>query len=336
MFGKSMLSYRKLGKSGLEVTEIGLGCWAIGGPSFGDDGSPNGWAGNDDKESLAALHKAHELGINHWDTADAYGKGHSEQLIGEAFKQGIPRDKIILATKIGWFRGTAKHPFEQLHVRHQLEQSLQNLQTDYVDIYYLHNSYFGENDQYLEGAAEEIHRMKDEGKIRVIGQSAYTIEQFKRVCPVSKPEVLQLPYNAMRSPFDSPETDIFNWADEQDLGVVMFGTYAKGLLTGKYDAKKPPTFEHGDIRVNVELFQQEFLLKFEPALKKLRERFGDDQQNLARIANQYALTKSKNAVAIPGFKNRAQVESNYQTMSQPISQEDMNYIADTLAVFKQK
>ena len=90
-----MLKYRKLGKSGLEVTEIGLGCWAIGGPSLGDDGSPNGWAGNDDKESLAALHKAHELGINHWDTADAYGKGHSEHLIGESFKQGIPRDKII-------------------------------------------------------------------------------------------------------------------------------------------------------------------------------------------------------------------------------------------------
>ena len=331
-----MLKYRKLGKSGLEVTEIGLGCWAIGGPSFGDDGSPNGWAGNDDKESLAALHKAHELGINHWDTADAYGKGHSEQLIGKSFKQGIPRDEIVLATKTGWFKGTARHPFEQLHVRHQLEQSLRNLQTDYVDIYYLHNPYFGENDEYLEGAAEEIHLMKSEGKIRVIGQSAYTLEQFKRVCPVSKPEVLQLPYNAMRSPFDSQETDIFKWADEQNLGIVMFGTYAKGLLTGKYDAQKPPTFEHGDIRVNVELFQEEFLLKFEPALKKLHDRFGNDQQNLARIANQYALTKSDNAVAIPGFKNIAQVESNFQTMGHPISEDDINYIANTLAIFKQE
>jgi aryl-alcohol dehydrogenase-like predicted oxidoreductase len=331
-----MLKYRKLGKCGLEVTEIGLGCWAIGGPSFGDDGSPNGWAGNDDKESLAALHKAYELGINHWDTADAYGKGHSEQLIGEAFKQGIPRDKIVLATKVGWFRGTARHPFEQRHVRNQLEQSLRNMHTDYVDIYYLHNPYFGENDEYLEGAAEEVHLMKTEGKIRVIGQSAYTIEQFKRVCPVSKPEVLQLPYNAMRSPFDTPETDIFKWADEQDLGVVMFGTYAKGLLTGKYDANKPPAFEHGDIRVSVELFQKEFLKKFEPALKKLRDRFGNDQQNLARIANQYALTKSVNAVAIPGFKNIAQVESNFRTMGQPISDDDIAYISETLAIFKQE
>lgn len=329
-----MPALRKLGKCGLEVTEIGLGCWAIGGPSFGDDGYPNGWAGNDDKESVAALHRAYELGINHWDTADAYGKGHSEQLIGQAFQEGVPRDKIILASKVGWFKGTAKHPFERIHIRHQLEQSLTNLKTDYVDIYYLHNPYFGDNDEYLEGAAEEVHRLKTEGKIRVIGQSAYSYEQFTHVCPVTNPEVLQLPYNAMNSPFDSPETDIFKWADEQELGIVMFGTYAKGLLTGKYDAQKPPAFADGDIRINVDLFKAEFLTKFEPALKKLQDRFGNDQQKLAGIANQYALAKSRHAVAIPGFKNVSQVESNYYTMSQSLSQEDINYISECLAIFK--
>ncbi len=329
-----MLRYRKLGKSGLEVTEIGLGCWAIGGPSFGDDGSPNGWAGNDDAESLRALKKAYDLGINHWDTADAYGKGHSEQLIGRAFHQGIARDKIVLATKIGWFKGTAAHPFEPAHIRHQLEQSLINLKTDYVDIYYLHNPFFGDNDEYLEGAAQEVHRLKSEGKIRVIGQSAYTYEQFERVCPVTKPEVLQLPYNAMRSPFDTPDTDIFRWADERELGIVMFGTYAKGLLTGKYDAKNPPAFEHGDIRANVELFKAEFLEKFEPALQKLRSRFGVDQQNLAGMANQYALNKSDHAVAIPGFKNIAQVQSNFKTMEYSLSQDDINYISESMSIFK--
>lgn len=334
-FGATIVSYRILGKSGLKVTEVGIGCWAIGGPSFGDDGSPNGWAGNDDKESLAALQKAYELGINHWDTADAYGKGHSEQLIGAVFQQGVQREKIILATKVGWFKGTAKHPFEPAHIRHQLEQSLLNLRTDYVDIYYLHNPFFGDNDEYLDGAAEEVHRLKSEGKIRVVGQSAYTYEQFTRVCPVTKPEVLQLPYNALRSPFDTPETDIFKWADNQNLGIVVFGGYAKGLLTGKYDASKPPTFGHGDIRVNVELFKEEFLKKIEPALEKLRSRFGEDQQNLARIANQYALTKSEHVVAIPGFKNVAQVESNYQTMGQGITKDDFDYIIDCLKIFKQ-
>jgi myo-inositol catabolism protein IolS len=80
-----MVNYRILGKSGLKVTEIGLGCWAIGGPSFSDDGQPNGWAGADDQASVKGLLKAYELGINHWDSADAYGKGHSERLIGKVF-----------------------------------------------------------------------------------------------------------------------------------------------------------------------------------------------------------------------------------------------------------
>ncbi len=169
-----MLNHRTLGKSGLKVSEIGLGCWAIGGPSFSDDGYPNGWAGNDDHESLKGLFKAYEIGINHWDTADVYGRGHSERLIGRVFREGVKRDNIILASKVGWFKGTAVHPFEPLHIRHQLEQSLWNLGTDYIDIYYLHNAYFGEDHEYLERAAETVHTLKEEGKIRVIGQSAYS------------------------------------------------------------------------------------------------------------------------------------------------------------------
>ena len=84
-----MGAMRKLGKCGLQVSEVGLGCWAIGGPSFSDDGFPNGWAGNDDDMSIKGLFKAYELGIHHWDSADAYGKGHSERLIGKAFQSGV-------------------------------------------------------------------------------------------------------------------------------------------------------------------------------------------------------------------------------------------------------
>lgn len=329
-----MSQMRTLGKSGLKVSSVGLGCWAIGGPSFTDDGFPNGWAGNDDKESMAGLIKAYELGINHWDSADTYGKGHSERLIGKAFAGGVKREDIILATKVGWFKGTAPHPYDPLHVRQQLEQSLKNLNTDYVDIYYFHNPYFGENDQYLQPAAQEVHKLKAEGKIRVIGQSAYSFDQFTRVCPVTDPEVLQLPYNCMISPFDKPESNIFGWAEQRDLGIVMFGTYAKGILLGKYDPANPPRFERGDIRGNVQHFGREFLEKFEPALIRLRERFGNDPQELARIANQYALAKSKNAVAIPGFKNVTQVEANFKTMGKPISEEDFRFVTDVLAIFK--
>jgi len=331
-----MIRYRILGKSGLKVSEIGLGCWAIGGPSWDDNGKQVGWSGSNDDDSILGLNKAYELGINHWDTADVYGKGHSERLIGKVFSESIKREDVILATKAGWFKGTADHPYNPILLRHQFEQSLQNLNTDYVDIYYFHTPFFGENNKYLRPAAEVVHRLKEEGKIRFVGQSAYSIEQFQEVCPVTQPDVLQLPYNAIKSPFDTPETDIFAWADKQDLGIVMFGTYAMGLLLGKYNPANPPKFHEGDIRSERENFSTDFLQDLEPVLNRLREKFGPDMETLAWLANQYAIHKSKNAVAIPGFKNASQVESNYKTMIRALTVEEIQYVTEIFAGFKDK
>ena len=329
-----MMTYRTLGKSGLKVSEIGLGCWAIGGPSFSDDGFSNGWSGNDDRESLAALHRAYELGINHWDTADVYGRGHSERLIGRVFKEGVKRDKIILATKTGWAKGTAAHPFEPLHIRHQLEQSLKNLQTDFVDIFYFHNPFFGENDYYLEQAIREVQRLKQEGKFRVLAQSAYDFEKFVQLVPVTGAEVLQLPYNALKSPFDHPDKNIFKWADSHNLGLVLFGTYAKGLLLDKYDPQHPPQFERGDIRGNYDDFKIDFIKQLKPVLEKVKKRFGDDRQILAQVFNQFALSRSPSAVVIPGFKNTKQMEMNAATMGKPLQAGDIEFIAGLFAEFK--
>jgi myo-inositol catabolism protein IolS len=329
-----MVTYRTLGKSGLKVSEIGLGCWAIGGPSFSDDGFPNGWTGNDDRQSLVALHRAYELGINHWDTADVYGRGHSERLIGRVFREGVKREQIILATKIGWFKGTAAHAFESLHIRHQLEQSLRNLQTDYVDIYYFHNPLFGEDNFYLEQAVNEVQRLKQEGKIRVLGQSAYDFEKITQLIPITKAEVLQLPYNALKSPFDHPDKNIFKWADNYDLGLVLFGTYAKGLLLDKYDSKNPPQFERGDIRNTYDDFKTEFIKRLKPVLARAKKRFGEEEHILARVFNQFALSRSRNAVVIPGFKNVQQVETNAATMGKRLHPDEIEFITELFAEFK--
>jgi len=194
--------------------------------------------------------------------------------------------------------------------------------------------FFGENDYYLEPAAEVVHRMKEEGKIRVIGQSAYGFDDFQRVCPVTKPEVLQLPFNAIQSPFDAPDQNIFKWADENKLGIVMFGTYAMGMLLGKYSLENPPKFDAGDIRAVREIFGKEFMNRFEPAINKLKEKFGEGVVNLARIANQYALSRSANAVTIPGFKNAGQVEKNFSTMSEPLSGDEIAYVDSVLKEFR--
>jgi myo-inositol catabolism protein IolS len=322
------MEYCILGKSGLKVSEISLGCWAIGGPSW-RDGEPVGWFGNDDKESLAGLRRAYELGINHFDSADVYGDGHSERVIGEFLKE-IPREKVIVASKVGWFKGTAPHPMQPLHIRHQLEQTLMNLGSDYVDIFYFHNANFGENDQYLEEAAELVRQFQKEGKIRYIGQSAYSYDDFLRVCPVTRPDIIQFHYNAFGNAYDHSESNLFKWADEQNLGMVLFGPLAQGLLLDKFDPQNPPKFGEGDNRSNNESFTTEKLLDIRSRLKPIKEKLGGETSDLIRAAIQYALSKSQNACVIPGFKNAKQVETNAQASGKPLSQEEIDFITKAL------
>ncbi|TVY01499.1 aldo/keto reductase [Paenibacillus cremeus] len=322
------MEYRVLGRSGLRVSEVSLGCWAIGGPSW-RDGNPVGWSGNDDNESLAGLRKAYELGINHFDTADVYGDGHSERIIGK-FLDENSRDSLIIASKVGWFKGTAPNAMQPVHIRHQLEQSLTNLGTDYLDIYYFHNTNFGPNDLYLEEAAETMRELQKEGKIRVIGQSAYSYADFMRVCPITRPDVLQFHYNALGNQFDQPPTNLFHWAEQQNLGMVLFGPLAQGLLLDKFDPENPPQFGEGDIRSCNQAFSRERLLEIRQKLRPIKERFGGEVQDLIRVAIQFALTQSPNACVIPGFKNARQVESNAEVAGKPITADEATLIRQIL------
>lgn len=322
------MEYRVLGRSGLRVSEISLGCWAIGGPSWRGREAV-GWSGANDADSLAGLRRAFELGINHFDSADVYGDGHSEVLIGE-FLRGVPRDQIVVATKVGWFRGTAPHAYQSVHIRHQIEQSLTNLGTDHIDLYYFHHGDFGPNDRYLEEAAETVRQAQQAGKIRVIGQSAYSYQDFVRVCPITRPDVLQFHYNALGSQFDKEETNLFRWAGEQNLGMVIFGPLAQGILLDKFDPENPPKFGDGDIRAGNSAFSREHLLEMRQRLQPIKQRLGETIEALVRVALQYALAQSPNASVIPGFKNARQVEINAQAAGKPLSADDVAFIRQTL------
>ncbi|QHT61407.1 aldo/keto reductase [Paenibacillus lycopersici] len=322
------MEYRVLGRSGLRVSEVSLGCWAIGGPSW-RDGEAVGWSGNDDNASLAGLKRAFELGINHFDTADVYGDGHSERVIGRFLKE-VPRDQVVIASKVGWFRGTAPNAMQPIHIRHQLEQSLMNLGTDYLDLHFFHNTNFGPDDLYLEEAADTMRQLQKEGKVRVIGQSGYGYRDFMRVCPVTRPDVLQFHYNAFGNEFDKPDTNLFRWADEQNIGMVLFGPLAQGLLLDKFDPENPPQFGDGDIRASNSSYTKERLLEIRRRLTPIKERFGTDVQDLVRVAIQYALAQSPNACVIPGFKNAKQVESNAQSAGKPLSAEDAAFIRSVI------
>jgi len=192
------MKYRKLGKSNIEVSEISLGCWTMGGLNW-VNGDPNGWANVDEREVAEAINYAIDHGVNHFDNADVYGNGKAERMLARIL--GSRTNNFIIATKIGWFPGTAANAYEPKHIRYQCEQSLINLKRDYIDIYYFHHGWFGDRNEYLDDAVEVMYKLKEEGKIRLIGQSAYSHEDFQKLIPKVKPDVVQTFANAVERVF---------------------------------------------------------------------------------------------------------------------------------------
>ena len=216
------MNYRTIGKTDVKVSEISLGCWTMGGLNW-VNGTPNGWANVNEDEITAAIKRAVDAGVNHFDNADVYGNGRAEQMLARVLKRlGLRSEDFIIATKVGHFRGTAEHAYDPLHIRHQCEQSLKNLQRDYVDIYYLHHGDFGPKDEWLAGAAETLDALVQEGKVRVKGQSAYSDADFQRAVPVVRPSVLQSWGNALRPNFIKPDSVVGRMLAERQMSFCRF------------------------------------------------------------------------------------------------------------------
>lgn len=322
------MKYRKLGLSGVEVSEISLGCWTLGGLNW-VNGNPNGWANVDEGEVRKAVDHALDQGVNHFDNADVYGNGRAEQMLARVL--GDRAKKLIIATKVGWFPGTAEHAYEPAHIRHQCEQSLINLKRDVLDLYYFHHGDFGPNDRYLDDAVKVMHQLKKEGKIRLIGQSAYSSADFTRLVPKVQPDVLQSWAHIMDDQFIKEGSPVRRLMDERKMSFVAFSPLNQGILLGKFDPKNPPKFEAGDHRLGDKRFTPEELLKVAPKIEKLKSRFGSDVKALARVALQYLLANPVVACVIPGFRNLDQVQVNLSGWDRPLSQEDVTFIRTTFS-----
>ncbi len=322
------MKYRRLGQSDIEVSEISLGCWTMGGLNW-VNGDPNGWANVDEAEVKRAIDVALDSGVNHFDNADVYGNGRAEQMLSRIL--GNRSKKLTIASKVGWFPGTAAHAYEPAHIRHQCEQSLINLKRDVIDLYYFHHGNFGPQDGYLDGAVEAMHKLKKEGKIRLIGQSAYSHDDFVRVVPKVKPDVLQSWAHIMDDQFIKEGTPTRKLMDEKKMSFVAFSPLNQGLLLGKFDPKNPPKFEAGDHRLGDKRFTTETLLALQPKIEKMKSRFGADVKDLARVALQYLLASPVVACVIPGFRNLNQVQVNLSGQNKPLSPEDVAYIRQVFA-----
>ncbi len=225
--------------------------------------------------------------------------------------------------------------------------SLSNLGTDYVDIYSFHNFHFREHDEYLYDAIEMLKRFQAEGKIRCIGlrgphdyapsrkergdKTERKYERFLTTAALVKPEVIQVRYNMISPTFDKQESDIFAWAEQHNVGVVINKPLGQGLLVGKHDPNDAPLFRPGDHRRQKRWFNSEGLRILQKRLAPIKMRFGSTTGDLVRVALQYCLARSPRAVVVPGFKNPQQVAMNLAASGQPLSEDDIRFIRETMA-----
>jgi aryl-alcohol dehydrogenase-like predicted oxidoreductase len=304
-----MIPKRRLGRSGIDVGAIGLGCWAIGGPVWdqtGDERRPFGWGDVDDDESVRAIHRALELGANFFDTANNYGAGRSERVLGRALRGR--RDEAVIATKFGSIFDEDERTFyrdrdldmSRESIRGALEGSLQRLETDYVDLYLLHG---GDHDPDVAPAiVDALEALVAEGKIRSYGWSTDDPERARIFADGPHCTAVEHRLNVVH---DAPE--MLALCEEHDLASVVRSPLQSGFITGKYDAAT--TFPENDGRHGIDLASgpgAERLAQVE-ALRPLLT--GDGRTHVQGVLA-WVLTRSERTIPIPGFKSVAQVEEN--------------------------
>ncbi len=320
------MKYRTFGQTGIKVSEIGIGAFPISGVYQQADGSRTGWTGTDEQQSIALIHRAEELGVNLIDSAESYGTGHSEEIVGQAL-QGR-RDKWIIATKVSPNNGLdANDPDLSAQARKRIveavEGSLKRLDTDYIDIYQLHAIP-------LEGAMpavmETLAKLRDEGKIRWYGVSTNDREAIDKLRGLGEIHMLQIGYNLLERDAD----DLLHFAKQENIGTLIRVPLAKGMLTGKYFQsseipKEDIRYERFNRPGSVDAFQKL------PALGFLAENTG---RTMVQAALRFTLDHPGTSSVIAGAKTMQQIEQNVAAINvPPLTESELQRafaIADTI------
>ncbi len=295
------MQHRELGKTGIKVGEIGFGAWAIGGPTEAS-GVPIGWGKTSDDESLAAIRRARDLGVNFFDTSDSYGFGRSESLLGIVLSR--KRQDVVIATKVGNARsatGVLRKDFSKEHIFVAVDGSLRRLRTDYIDLYQLHNPTI--QDLRREEIQEAMERLQEVGKIRFWGVSISTPEEGIEIVTHGWGYTLQVLYNVINQ---APATSLFPLAKEKGYGIIARVPLASGLLTGRI---RPDTaFAKDDVRQNFLTTRR--LEEASDRVDEAKSIIGGTARNLAEGALRFVLANDAIATTIPGARNVHQVEAN--------------------------
>jgi aryl-alcohol dehydrogenase-like predicted oxidoreductase len=297
---------RRLGRSNLEVSAMGLGCWAMGG-AWTYDGEPAGWGQVDDAESMRAIHCALDAGISFFDTAANYGCGHSEEILGQAVAGR--RERVILATKFGYIADEKTRIVTRTEdvlprIRQECEASLRRLKTDYIDLYQFHK------DDYPAEKAGDVRdfleRLVEEGKIRWYGWSTVNPEGARVFAQGEHCTAIQ---HWMNMGTDMPE--MLAVCEAYDQASIVRSPLGSGNMAGKFNPDS--TFPKDDWRSTWNL-RADWPAQRLQRIQAVKRSFAGDPRTLAQVALAWIWTRSPRTIPIPGFKSAAQVMENIQAM----------------------
>ena len=310
---------RRLGNTDLELTTVGLGTWAIGGPW------EYGWGPQDDADSIRAIRAGLEAGVNWIDTAPAYGCGHAEEVVARALEGISPRP--IIATKCGlaWDANRRKvNCLDHDAILSEVDASLRRLRLDVIDLWQLH---WPVPETQLDEAWEAMARACDAGKVRYIGASNFTVEQLKRVARIRPAASLQPPYNMLQR---GPEADLFSYCKEHGMGVVCYSPMAKGLLTGAFSAKRAAELAPDDHRRRDRNFSGPKLKANLELVERLRPIARRNGRTVGELAIAWVLRREEVTAAIVGARNERQIGETVGGADWVLMPGDLEEIEDLL------
>jgi aryl-alcohol dehydrogenase-like predicted oxidoreductase len=289
---------RQLGTTELSITPLGFGSWAVGG-----GGWQFGWGSQDDRESVAAINRALDLGINWIDTAAVYGLGHSEEIVAEALKGRTERPYIFTKCSMVWdARGSISHSLKRESIRREVEDSLRRLRVDVIDLYQIH---WPNPDIDIEEGWSTLSELKREGKVRYIGASNFNVEQLRRAMKIDRVDSLQPPYSLIHP---EVEDEVLPFCERNGIGVIVYSPMMSGLLSERMTKERVSNFPEDDWRKHNPEFQEPRLsrnLWLAELLKNIGRHHG---LSAGEVAIAWTLRLSAVTGAIVGGRSPAQVE----------------------------
>jgi aryl-alcohol dehydrogenase-like predicted oxidoreductase len=311
---------RLLGNSDLAITPIGIGAWAIGGAGWNGSMGPQ-----NDSDSIPAIHAALDYGLNWIDTAALYGLGHSEEMVARAIQGRTPRPYIFTKCERIWDKDrNIGASLKGASVRRECEDSLRRLKIDAIDLYQIH---WPEPDRDIEEGWTELARLKEEGKVRWIGVSNFSVEQMKRAQAIAPITSLQPPYAIVRREI---EQEILPFCLNENIGVIVYSPMYAGLLTGAMTRERVANFLPEDWRRNLPGFKEPALSHNLRIVEHLRELGKRQGRSPGEVAIAWTLNHPAVTGAIVGFRNVQQVAGIVGAADFRLSLSELSQLEDVL------